>query len=141
MTRPELLKVIKHGESQMVSLKSLRTKPSTLARASRRGIVKRKPVMTKEQFRKLITQGEGQRLEFKESLQLKDEIGETASAFSNSKGGTILIGIGDKSEILGVNIGKKTIEDLANYIKTNTDPPVFPSVLIEEVEDKNFSCR
>ena len=32
MTKSELLKVIKRGESQSVSLKALRTKPSTLAR-------------------------------------------------------------------------------------------------------------
>ena len=32
MTKSELLKFIKRGESQTVSLKALRTKPSTLAR-------------------------------------------------------------------------------------------------------------
>jgi len=32
----------------------------------------------------LIERGESETLEFKESLQLKDEIGETISAFSNS---------------------------------------------------------
>lgn len=32
MTKSELLKIIKRGESQTVSLKALRTKPSTLAR-------------------------------------------------------------------------------------------------------------
>ena len=32
MTRPELSRLIKYGESQTVSLKSLRSKPSTLAR-------------------------------------------------------------------------------------------------------------
>lgn len=92
--------------------------------------------MIKEQLYELIAQGEGQRLEFKKSLQLRDEIGETVSSFSNSKGGTILIGIGDKSEIIGVNVGKKTIEDLANYIKRNTDPHVFPSILVERIADK-----
>ena len=32
MTRPELSRLIKYGESQTVSLKALRSKPSTLAR-------------------------------------------------------------------------------------------------------------
>ena len=32
MTRPELSRLIKYGESQTVSLKALRTKPSTFAR-------------------------------------------------------------------------------------------------------------
>ena len=41
-------------------------------------------------LKELISQGESETLEFKESIQLKDEIGETVSAFSNSKGGIIL---------------------------------------------------
>jgi len=40
----------------------------------------------------LIESGESQSLEFKESLRLKDETGETVSAFSNSDGGTVIIG-------------------------------------------------
>jgi len=39
-------------------------------------------------IKELIERGETQNLEFKESLRLKDEIGETISAFSNSDGGT-----------------------------------------------------
>ena len=35
-------------------------------------------------LKKLILKGESERLEFKASLQLKDEVGETVSAFSNS---------------------------------------------------------
>ncbi len=49
-------------------------------------------------LKKLISKGESETLEFKESLQLKDEIGETISAFSNSNGGIILIGVSDKEK-------------------------------------------
>jgi len=38
-------------------------------------------------------------LEFKESLSEWKEIVETVSAFSNTKGGTILIGINDSGKI------------------------------------------
>ncbi|HJH25413.1 MAG TPA: hypothetical protein C5S37_01285 [Methanophagales archaeon] len=44
--------------------------------------------------------GESQDLEFKESLKLKDEIGETVSAFSNSDGGVVLVGVSDSSSEL-----------------------------------------
>jgi len=81
----------------------------------------------------LFERGETQSLEFKESLGLKDEIGETVSAFSNSDGGTVIIGVSNSGGVHGVDIGKNTLEELANYIKRNTDPHVFPSVKILEI--------
>jgi len=84
----------------------------------------------------LIERGETQSLEFKESLRLKDEIGETVSTFSNSDGGIVLVGISDGSGVPGVDIGKNTVEELANHIKRNTDPQIFPIVKILEVGEK-----
>lgn len=94
--------------------------------------------MDEKGLKKIIEKGETETVEFKESLSLKDEIGEEVSAFSNSKGGLILVGATDKKEIIGVQIGKKTIEDLANYIKIHTDNHVFPKVSVEEIEGKNI---
>ena len=44
-------------------------------------------------IKKLIERGETQSVEFKESLRLNDEIGETVSAFSNSDGGAVIVGV------------------------------------------------
>jgi len=68
----------------------------------------------------LIKKGEGQNREFKDSLMLKKEIGETVSAFSNAHGGTILIGISDFVDVTGVEVGKRTLEELANYKKISS---------------------
>lgn len=89
-------------------------------------------------LKKLISQGESETLEFKESLQLKNEIGETVSAFSNSKGGIILVGISDRGAIKGLQIGKKTVTDLAEYIKRNTDPQIFPRITACEIDNKQL---
>ena len=48
----------------------------------------------------------------------------------------IVIGVSDKGEVLGVDIGKKTIESLANKIKQSTDPMVYPSIRVEESDKK-----
>ncbi len=40
--------------------------------------------------------------------------------------------------MIGVTIGKNTIEELANYIKRNTDPQIYPSIKIEEVKNKKI---
>ena len=89
-------------------------------------------------LKELIARGETQNLEFKESLRLKEEIGETVSAFSNSDGGTVIIGVSDSGGVFGVDIGKNTVEELANYIKRNTDPQIFPSVKAVEVGEKKL---
>ena len=88
-------------------------------------------------MKELIERGESQSLEFKESLGLKDEIGETVSALSNSDGGAVIIGVSNSGGVLGVDIGKNSLEEFANYIKRNTDPQVFPSVKILEIGGKN----
>ena len=49
--------------------------------------------------KELIDKGETQSVEFKESLGLKDEIGETVAAFSNSDGGTVIVGVSDFRQV------------------------------------------
>lgn len=66
-----------------------------------------------------IMAGESETTEFKTSLAEWKDVIETISAFSNKNGGKIFIGVGDKCEIIGTNIGKNTIEVLANQIKQN----------------------
>jgi len=87
---------------------------------------------------KLISGGENERLEFKESLRLKEEISQAVSAFSNANGGSILIGVSDDGKVIGVDIGRNTLEVLANYIKRNTDHAIFPSVEVLDSEGKKI---
>ncbi|MDI6794307.1 MAG: putative DNA binding domain-containing protein [bacterium] len=89
-------------------------------------------------LRERISGGESETVEFKESLQLKDEIGESVSAFSNSKGGVVLVGVSDKGAVKGIQIGKKTVADLAEYIKRHTDPQIFPQVKVYEIDSKQI---
>jgi ATP-dependent DNA helicase RecG len=91
----------------------------------------------KSKILELVKKQESEILEFKPSLsQIKDII-EMISAFSNTKGGSIIIGVDDKRDIIGVDVGKKTIEGLANEIKQNTDPPIYPSISVEDIDGKN----
>jgi len=94
--------------------------------------------MTEHELTQLIKKGESQTLEFKTSLRLRNEIGETISAFSNTNSGIVLVGVSDEGKILGVEIGKKTVEDLANYVKENTDPQIYPGIKVHQVDSKNI---
>ncbi|OYT54016.1 MAG: hypothetical protein B6U72_03870 [Candidatus Altiarchaeales archaeon ex4484_2] len=85
---------------------------------------------------------ESQTIEFKKSLAERKEILETISAFANSKGGQIFIGIdenkdGSMKEVVGVKIKGREIENLGNEIKQNTDPVIFPSIEVEKIKGKD----
>ena len=57
---------------------------------------------------------ESETIEYKKSVGEWKEIIETVSAFSNTRGGEIYIGINNSGKVNGVEIGKNTIEDLTN---------------------------
>ncbi len=42
----------------------------------------------------------------------------------------------DNCDVVGVDIGKNTIEKLTNQIKQNTDPVTYPSIRVEEIGGK-----
>jgi len=81
---------------------------------------------------------ESENVEFKSSLSLTKKILEALSAFSNCNGGSVIVGIDEKGHVKGIDIGGNTIENLANDIKRNTDPPLFPSINIEIFEEKKI---
>ena len=94
--------------------------------------------MDQKQLKDLIRKGESEVLEFKESLKLHNRIGEAVSGLSNSKGGIILIGIEDSGKISGVSIGDNTLEKLANRIKQDTDPSIYPKISSNKLDGKDI---
>jgi ATP-dependent DNA helicase RecG len=79
---------------------------------------------------------EGETVELKRSLGEWREIVETCAAFATAKGGRIFIGVADDGRIVGVQIGKGTLEDLANKIAQNTSPKIVPTVATVVNEEK-----
>lgn len=89
-----------------------------------------------EKITTLIAQGESETLEFKESFG--DEALEVIGAFSNARGGVLLIGVKDSGEICGFKAGKNTLEDIANRIQNVTDPRLQPSFSTVPYENKHI---
>ncbi len=78
---------------------------------------------------------ESETTENKLSLSERKEIAESVAAFATASGGIIRIGVKDGGEVVGVQVGNRTLEDLANYIRNNTTPPQFPSVSLEDSDN------
>lgn len=66
------------------------------------------------ELKKIIATGETDTIEFKESLS--DAFFKTLSAFANSKGGTVFLGIDEKAGIVGVDSSADFLTNLTNRI-------------------------
>ncbi|MCB4757159.1 MAG: putative DNA binding domain-containing protein [Elusimicrobia bacterium] len=98
----------------------------------------------------LLRKGESDRVEFKESLD--DEALESISAFANSKGGTVLIGVSDKGVVKGIMTGKETLRNWANQIaqatrthvhfqRVSVDSKTVIVIRVDESAVKPLPCR
>jgi ATP-dependent DNA helicase RecG len=92
---------------------------------------------------KLIKQGEGITLEFKAAQnELPNNVLETVCAFLNRYGGTILLGVNDKGEILGIDPSKvqKISRELVNSLNNPQllNPPVYINPNEIEIEGKTI---
>ncbi|MBI3502600.1 MAG: putative DNA binding domain-containing protein [Bacteroidetes bacterium] len=76
---------------------------------------------------KLIKQGEGETLEFKQNFD-REGVFISAGAMANRNGGKILIGVTNKGAASGITIGKETLKDWANQISQGTDPKIIVDI-------------
>lgn len=52
------------------------------------------------------------------------------------RAGRLYIGVSDKGNVVGVQIGKGTLEDLSNKIAQNTVPKLIPAVTTHQMQGK-----
>ncbi len=58
--------------------------------------------MQQNELSKMIAQGEDGKLQFKENIHNVDALAAEMVAFSNAKGGRILIGVSDRGKAVGI---------------------------------------
>jgi len=90
--------------------------------------------MTKDELYHIISNGESETVEFKSMFG--KEVIESIVAFSNSKGGKVIIGVNDNKNIIGVTVSDESIQKWINEIKQNTNPQVIPDTETLELEGK-----
>lgn len=96
--------------------------------------------MTQQELNKILNQGEGIRIEFKEAQQgVPDSFYDTVVSFLNREGGVILLGVTDSGNVLG--LGLQNLMNLKQDIVTalnNPDVlnPPFP-LAVNEIQHRN----
>jgi len=84
----------------------------------------------KQHPQKIFIPPESEMVEWKQSLGEWKEIVETCAAFATARGGIIYVGISPNGRIVGMDVGKGTLEDLTNKISSNTSPRLVPSISV-----------
>ncbi len=89
-----------------------------------------------------IENGEDSFNQFKVNIHSPDKLAQELVAFSNSKGGDILLGIDDDGNVIGLESGdiKRINQLIGNVINTHIIPPIYPIVKIENINNKKNSC-
>ncbi len=86
----------------------------------------------------ILNNHENSRIEFKTNFN--SDVIETVCAFSNSFGGNVFVGISDKSKIIGIeNLTDEIIKNWINNIKINTNPQIYPEIIIHKYEGKQIA--
>ncbi len=101
--------------------------------------------MKPEELQLILEEGEGYKIEFKESLS---SIDKEMVAFANCSGGRIFLGIADNREVKGVTITnalKSRIQDIANNCEPRIkiileDADNLLIIHVREGEDKPYRC-
>ncbi len=87
-----------------------------------------------------ISNGEDSYTQFKVNITNADKLAQELVAFSNAKGGWLIVGVDDDGKTIGLNSDdiKRLNQLIGNVINTNVTPPIYPLVKIENIEDKKI---
>jgi ATP-dependent DNA helicase RecG len=94
--------------------------------------------MEQAQLLELIDKGEDSRTQFKKDINNAVQLAQEMVAFSNSKGGFIIVGVDDDANITGLDSSdiRRLNQLISNSANENVKPPITPFSEIIKVEDK-----
>lgn len=86
--------------------------------------------LSETKLRALLKQGEGLRLEFKETFPKNaQDIAKEIVAFANTQGGTLLVGVKDNGEIVGISEEPDVVmRRLVGIVRDVCEPPLNPEI-------------
>lgn len=86
--------------------------------------------MNKRELDELIKKGESSTLEFKRKISSYEKIAKEISAFANTIGGYLIVGVDDDGSIVGVQSEKTVIDQIETACGFYIEPPIEPQIEI-----------
>ena len=83
--------------------------------------------MTLEWVTSIVSAGESETLEFKETTGTRRKAAMTVCAMLNEQGGHVLFGVTPDARAVGQQVNDRTIEELSAEFQ-RIEPPVFPAI-------------
>jgi len=83
--------------------------------------------MTLDELKRIVAGGESESVEFKRSTGQRSRAAETVCGMLNGLGGFVVFGVSDNGELVGQELGQRTVEDVTNEL-ARIEPPAFPEV-------------
>jgi ATP-dependent DNA helicase RecG len=94
--------------------------------------------MSNSYLQQLIASGESERLEFKEQAPEVNVIGRVVCSFLNTMGGTLVIGVNTRGEVVGVKSAEAVAERLRESLPERISPRAPWSVNTDVIDGKNL---
>ena len=98
--------------------------------------------MTKAEITERIAQGEDSRTQFKRGPIGIAKLAAELVAFSNASGGSILFGVDDDGNVVGLGIKDKKVltDDISNAANDNVRPAIYPQTEYHTIRGKQILC-
>jgi ATP-dependent DNA helicase RecG len=92
--------------------------------------------MNPQEVEKLLSLGEGQRVEFKSHYRHIETIGRVVCGFLNTSGGYVICGVDDHGNGVGVDLAENAVALLEKQLHEGLSPKVLVSVQIQNLKGK-----
>ena len=83
--------------------------------------------MSAGRIARMVAAGESETLEFKSTTGTRREAARTVCAMLNQQGGQVLFGVTPDGQVVGQQVGDRTIEEIGDEL-ARIDPPAFPTI-------------
>ena len=97
--------------------------------------------LIKLKFDELLSRGEAINIEFKEKLPEKSiKYMKSIVAFANGIGGTIIFGISDNHNVIGLEKDSifKIMDTITNAISDSCEPSIIPDISFQTIDNKTI---
>lgn len=94
--------------------------------------------MDAEKLKEIISSGENEDIEFKESFHSAQEIAKVICAFANTNGGIILLGVKNNKSVVGLKENLDKVQQKLSAAIQTIHPTPNTSISVNKIEGKNI---